>query len=307
MYHQTHLKHRWLRSSKAKQEQIRVFNKHNRKHQGFPCFLPIKKIENDIFNYNMKLVFLSREHISLLEITNTLAFLESSVKYRNFLTFTNLLSRPSWSAHDNDEHIVVKVHWKILHLIQYGFGCHIQYMTATRKHFKCSGYAFLLRSWADNDPRVFKHALTSLLRLFGHYKNRVYSMKDSYISIIRQLPKLLSKFGEQWEKALYDHYLESDNPLLMSICAFLCPPEGNDCLYISNDGMNTLLMQFMPSYWIRTFCLERKCTNAMMVHIRWFVMDMDICIRPSMNLFCLTIVHEACIQIVYVCAEEDSW
>lgn len=265
MLSRTHLKHRWLRSSKAKQEQIHVFNKHNRHHQGFPCFLPIEKVENDIFNYNMKLVFLSRDHISLLEITNTFAFLESSMKYRNFLTFTSLPERPSWAAYDNDEHIVVKVHWKILHLIQYGFGCYIQYLTDTKKHFKCSGYSFLLRSWADKDPRVFKHALTSMLRLFGHYRNRVYTMKDGYIPIVRQLPNLLSKFGKQWETSLYKHYLEPDNPFLMSICAFLCPPEGNDCLYISKEGIHTLSMQLMPAYWVKTFCLERevhKCNDG---------------------------------------------
>lgn len=264
MLSKTHLKHRWLRSSKDKQKQIQEFNKQNRYHQGFTCFLPIQKIENDLFDYNMKLVFLSRGHISLLEVTNTLAFLESSMKYRNFLTFTYLQSRPSWSAYDNDEHIVVKVHRKILHLIQYGFGCHIQYLTATRKHFKCSGYAFLLRSWSDDDKRIFKHALTSLLRLFGHYKNRVYTMNDNYIPIVRRLPELLSKFGKQWENSLYDHYLEADNPFLMSISAFLCPPEGNDCLYISNEGMHTLSMQLMPPYWIKTFCLERevhKCND----------------------------------------------
>jgi hypothetical protein len=126
MLSKTHLKHRWLRSSKAKQDQIQDFNKQNPYHQGFTCFLPIQKIEDDIFDIHMKLVFLSRDHISLLEITNTLAFMESFMKYRNFLTFTSLPTRPSWAAFEKDEHIVVKVHWKILHLIQYGFGCYLQ-------------------------------------------------------------------------------------------------------------------------------------------------------------------------------------
>ena len=52
---------------------------------------------------------------------------------------------------------------------------------------------------------------------------------------------------------------ESDNETNQS------PPQGNDCLYISEEGMSILSMQIFASYWVKAFCLEKdlhKCNDG---------------------------------------------
>jgi hypothetical protein len=50
--------------------------------------------------------------------------------------------------------------------------------------------------------------------------------------------------------------------------AFLCPPQGNDCLYISEEGMSNLSLQMIfkrASYWVKAFCFEKdlhKCNDG---------------------------------------------
>lgn len=247
MINRIHFQNRYLSLDYDKYDHINELNRVKRKMYSIPIFLPVKIDRPDILDttHDVRVVTFNKEHIDYLDVLHTLAYLETSIRGKNVLTSEQQFGRFGWSVRENSNSISVYIDKKLLHLIQYGFGCKIACYEKTRKHlYYVPQYAFIVRAWMDVDKRVFKHALHSLTNILLRKLN--YAPNDC-LDIIRLLPNLLEKFGSQWENELVKDYNNDHNPFLMSLLCLLCPSGQNlDNLYITEEGMSILCSPRAP-------------------------------------------------------------
>ena len=264
MINRIHFQNRYLSLDKAKYERINELNSAKRKMYSVPIFLPVKIGRPDILDttHDIRVVTFNKEHIDYLDVLHTLAYLESNIRGRNVLTSEQQFGRFGWSVIEKSNGIEVYIDKKLLHLIQYGFGCKITCYEKTRKHlYYVPQYAFIVRAWMDVDKRVFKHALHSLTNIL---RRRLTYAPNDCLDIIRQLPNLLEKFGSQWENELVKDYNNDHSPFLMCLLCLLCPCGNLDNLYITEEGMSILGSPFAPPA-IKNIYAERelhKCNDG---------------------------------------------
>lgn len=261
MLNRIHFNKQYLKVKTETYKVIEDYNVKARKSYTYPVFLPIK-VERPDMAYNMRIVYMDKKHVDYLDVVHTMAYLETSVVGKNVLTLERQFGRFGWKIYENDKHIMVHIDKNLLRLIQYGFGCKIACYEKTRKHiYNIPQYAFIVRAWMDTDRRIFKHALHSLSNLLIR---KVTYAADEFLDIIRELPNLMEKFGDRWENAMVKHYIDDNNPFLLSLLCFLCPGANLDNLYITEEGMNILSSPWAPST-IKDFYAEKeqhKCKNG---------------------------------------------
>lgn len=246
--------------------QLNRENVKKRRYTSYPCFVPIDKIETHEEDGSMVSVYFNSTYISLHEVANTMAFLESKVQAKNILFVERKIERPNWHVSSHENFIILSLPKTDLSLIQYGWGCRIATNKKTKKHLKKSVYDWIIRGWSfSQDSAIFKHAYASLLDLMGHRSGIIYRFMDSTFDIIRKLPTLLEKFGQEtnmkfvWETHMMQNYGKDDNPFLQSLTAFLIPWYSSDHSNgkITKEGVNILLrIPYAPNE-IKEFLLER--------------------------------------------------
>lgn len=191
----------------------------------------IKEIVEDDFDKNSVTLLLDNKDVSLLEVVNTLAYLQSSVDNKNVL-FMEQRSLFGWSAVNDvtNQYIVVNMSKTDLQKIQYGWGCYIDTHHATRKHFQSIAYYRIACTWDNSSDIVFRHVLVALYEMIGRSKKSyvVPDIDHKSLDIIKKLPLMFEKFGMinetySWEPYFLDDYLNPDNVFLKSLMAFIIP------------------------------------------------------------------------------------
>lgn len=223
------------KSLKIYEEVQEKLKKSSKTRVSHPCFIQIKEITNGKTSLgkqnNIVTISFEKKDVTLLDMVNTLAYLQSNIGEKNVL-----LMKPctfcDWSVvHDvTDEHVLVKMPQSDLEKIQYGWGCYIDVHHATRKHFQSMSYYRIVSTWENCDETIFRHVLIAFYEMIGRSRKAhiVPDIDQASIDVIRKLPKLLSKFGMEkkryaWESYFLQDYLNPNNSFLKSLMAFIIP------------------------------------------------------------------------------------
>jgi len=197
----------------------------------YPCFVEIQKLIQDEFKKDTVTIFIEKKDITLLDVVNTFAYLQSSVREKNIL-FMEPRSLFNWSAVNDstNQYIKVKMPKSDLQKIQYGWGCYIDTHHATRKHFQSLAYYRIASTWSTDDETVFRHVLVAFYEMIGRSKKSyvVPDIDQKSLGLIKKLPLMLEKFGitnekYPWEPYFLQDYLNPDNFFLKSLMAFIIP------------------------------------------------------------------------------------
>ena len=263
-----HFNERFLKPSESEKKDINALNQ-STKHTAYSAnaFLPIEKIE-DSEDTDRVLIYFKEEHVSLLDMSHTLAYFESTIDGVNVLTRRRLFERIPWSVTAKNDMIVVNMPRYYLRLIQYGYSCFIAVKSRTSGAARGSvRYPWIVRAWMDRDDTIFTYGVTSLLAIINpKIKTDLRRLTPGVISIIRRIPELLKKFGNVgtrfvWEDIFQEHYLSDNNPFMQSLIAMLYPPVDGGVLQITKDGVIMLNNSRLPSIFHHYFDTHMSYKN----------------------------------------------
>jgi hypothetical protein len=302
MNHSIHFNQRFLKASETEKKYIDTLNQCT-KHPAYSVngFLPIEKIQ-DSEDTDRVLIYFKQEQVSLLDMSHTLAYLESTMDGVNVLTRRRLFERIKWSVTAKNDMIVVNMPRYYLRLIQYGYSCSIAVRARTSGAARLSvRYPWIARAWMDQDDTIFTYGVASLLAVINpRIKADLRCITHGAISIIRRIPELLKKFGNVgkrfiWEDIFQEHYLSVDNPFMQSLIAMLYPPVDGGSLQITKHGVIMLNNPRLPSIFHSFFdthmafknkyCDDRFLFNCgqgyMETYMTFYEMILSDAISPS--------------------------
>lgn len=198
-----------------------------------PLVVPAKVVERGPY----KIVLLSKNDVSRLDVFNTLCHIESC---------TRKLESVRVDADSNKEYILIQILEKDLNLIQIGWTTQLMCYPKTKRHLSVPNFPWIIRCLMDSDPDVYLQGLQCFVKLFVYLHN--YQRYDEkVIETVKKLPQLLQKFGRDgcryiWEAKFFEGSAEEMSPFLLALQTFLLPPLNylTDCMYINANGLAIL-------------------------------------------------------------------
>lgn len=205
-----------------------------------PLVMPAKVVSKGPY----KLVFLSKKHVTRLDVLNTLSHIESC---------TRKLSSVRVDADSNKDNIILQLLPEDLNLIQIGWTTQLMCYPKTRRHLSVPNFPWIIRCLLDSDPDVYLQGLQCFVKLFV-YLHSYERYDEKVIETVRKLPQLLHKFGKErgkyvWEAKFFESSKEEKSAFLIALQTFLLPPLNylTDCMYINTNGLAILKDQLGQS------------------------------------------------------------
>lgn len=219
-----------------------AYQKKKNQVHSYLSFVPVK-IENDA-RANVKRVLVEKKFLSRIDAYNTLAYLESIWETHEY-----------WGVSETSAHVTIHIHASDLHRLQFGTGCRFachKLLRARDKSFQ--KYVWVGRAMLDQDDRVFDDGLACALSMLSHFDLAhvgaiVKCLRPDERAVARMLPGMLDKFGydlkTNFTKRQYRVYrwetLLQGELFLQSLIAMLAPPYHTHTVYISDQGIDSLL------------------------------------------------------------------
>ena len=272
----------------------RVFEKYSKSSKPYDfakCFVPIKKIKDDTWDMsyqNYKIVTFAKEHVDVLNLVHTLAYLlndnpmDTCGMKQSPLIQTAVLDNfghnyaiEVWETEDGEE-VCLKIPKDVLYNIQYGFGCTMAYKCNLNETIMSMKYPWIVRALEDPNEVVFRHGVRNLVNLLLGKKYARHSHKIKINEkTARLLPTIFYAIGNSgkytkgymkapWSDLFFNFYREADNPVIQSCLAILLQPSQQHPIYISKRGYMKLKMQILRD-------VQRQETNVPKEIYKWLL------------------------------------
>ena len=198
-----------------------------------PLVVPAKVLDKGPF----KVVFLSKNDVSRLDVLNTLCHIESCTRQLSFVRV---------DANSNKDYILLQLLPQDLNLIQIGWTAQLMCYPKTRRHLSVPNFPWIIRCLMDKDPDVYLQGLQCFTKLFV-YLHSYERYDEKVMETVKKLPQLLNKFGKEggkyvWETKFFEHSEDEKSAFLSALQTFLLPPLNyfTDCMYINSNGLAIL-------------------------------------------------------------------
>lgn len=242
MYSHTHNHLLKLKLPEGTLAKLRAYQKQKNHLHSYISFVPAK-IKDDT-RANVKHILVEKKFLSRIDAYNTLAYLESIWETHEY-----------WSVSETDTHVTIQIHATDLHRLQFGTGCRFachDLLRAKDKSFQ--KYVWVGRAMLDLDDRIFDDGLACALSMLSYFDHThvaaiVKCLRPDERAVARMLPYMLDKFGYELKtnsaKRQYRVYrwetLLSSEPFILSLIAMLAPPYHTHTVYISDQGIDSLM------------------------------------------------------------------